>query len=231
MFKSVNDNPVTFTYPVAVAGAKDLAENLTGDNNHWVPNVYAYQSNMTVMAVVEMEGVELASDNYEVAAFVNGECRGSIQLVYAEPLNRYVAFLTVSGEEVANMYFGLYNKETGEEFFNTNTSLTFNADAMVGDPDEPFVIGFRDSSAINELGNAMTLYPNPASIGEKVNVLIPNSMRPVRIEIVDAIGKIVSVESSTNWPASIAVPASAGVYTVRIITEDNGVMIQKMVVK
>jgi hypothetical protein len=231
MFKSVNDNPVTFTYPVAVAGAKDLAENLTGDNNHWVPNVYAYPSNMTVMAIVEMEGVELASDNYEVAAFVNGECRGSIQLVYAEPLNRFVAFLTVSGEEVANMYFGLYNKETGEEFFNTNTSLTFNADAMVGDPDEPFVIGFRDSSAINELGNAMTLYPNPASIGEKVNVLIPNSMRPVRIEIVDAIGKIVSVESSTNWPASIAVPASAGVYTVRIITEDNGVMIQKMVVK
>jgi hypothetical protein len=151
--------------------------------------------------------------------------------VYAEPLNRYVAFLTVSGEEVANMYFGLYNKETGEEFFNTNTSLTFNADAMVGDPDEPFVIGFRDSSAINELGNAMTLYPNPASIGEKVNVLISNSMRPVRIEIVDAIGKIVSVESSTNWPATIAVPASAGVYTVRIITEDNGVMIQKMVVK
>ena len=231
MFKSVNDNPVTFTYPVAVAGAKDLAENLTGDNNHWVPNVYAYPSNMTVMAVVEMEGVELASDNYELAAFVNGECRGSIELVYAEPLNRYVAFLTVSGEEVANMYFGLYNKETGEEFFNTNTSLTFNADAMVGDPAEPFVIGFRDSSAINELGNAMTLYPNPASIGEKVNVLISNSMRPVRIEIVDAIGKIVSVESSTNWPASIAVPASAGVYTVRIITEDNGVMIQKMVVK
>lgn len=230
MFKSMSDNPMTFTYPVAT-GSKELAENLTGENNHWVPNVYAYQSNMTVMAVVEMEGIELASDNYELAAFVNGECRGSIELMYAEPLNRFVAFLTVSGEEVANMYFGLYNKETGEEFFNTNTSLTFNADAMVGDPDEPFVIGFRDSSAINELGNAMKIYPNPVSIGEKVNVLISNSMRPVRIEIVDAIGKIVSVESSTNWPASIAVPASAGVYTVRIITEDNGVMIQKMVVK
>lgn len=230
MYKSVSDDAITFTYPSV--GGRELAENLTGDNNHWVPNVYAYPSNMTVMAVVEMDGTELASDHYELAAFINGECRGSIQLVYAEPLNRYVAFLTVSGEEVANMSFGLYNTETGEEFLNANTVLTFNADAVVGKPDELFVIDFRGTNAINESVNAFTLYPNPVSMGEKVNLLFStDSMNPVRIEIVDALGKVVSVESSANWPASVTVPSSAGIYTVRIITEDNGVMIQKMVVK
>lgn len=230
MYKSVNDASVTFTYPAAASGAKDLAENLTGDNNHWVPNVNAYPYNMTVMAIVELDGIELASDNYQVAAFANGECRGSVQVIYAEPLNRYVAFLTISGEEAAALTFGLYNMETGEECISTS-SLTFNADDMVGNPDEMFVIKFRGNTALNELNGSVRLYPNPVSTGEKVQMLMSTDTQPVRIEIVDAIGKVVSVETSTTAPASINVPLTAGVYTVRIITENNGVMIQKLVVK
>ena len=230
MYKSVNDDPITFTYPVAT-GTRELAENLTGDNNHWVPNVYGYRSNMTVMAVIEMEGVELASDNYELAAFVNGECRGSIQLVYAEPLSRYVAFLTVSGEEAANLSFGLYNTETGEEFFNTTSTLTFNADAVVGNPAELFVIGFRSGNSLNGADNALSLYPNPISKGGKVNLVMSADAQPVRVEIMDAMGRIIAVEPSMTAPASINVPETAGVYTVRVITENNGVMIQKLVVR
>ncbi|MBQ3354121.1 MAG: choice-of-anchor J domain-containing protein [Bacteroidales bacterium] len=229
MYKSSNVDNIQFTYPAT--SRSEYAENLTGDNNHWVPNVYAYPYNMTVMAVVEMEGVELASDDYEVAAFANGECRGSVRLIYSEVLNRYVAFLTISGEEATSMRFGLYNTVTGEEFFDTDAALTYSTDEMVGDPDAPFVISFRGTN-LNGLANDVMLYPNPAASGEKVSVLMSTvSEAPVRIEIVDALGKLVSVETATNWPASITVPSSNGVYTVRIITENNGVMIQKLIVR
>lgn len=233
MYKSVSNETLTFTYPSGMNNGKDeLAENLTGDNNHWVPNVYAYPSNMNVMAVVELDDVELASDEYELAVFANGECRGSIRLIYAEPLNRYVAFLTVSGEEASELTFGLYNATTGEECFDSATNLTFMADAMVGDPNEPFKVSFKGGNGFNEFGSAMRLYPNPAAKGEKIHVqMSTDNAQKVRIEILDAMGKTVATESSTVMPTSINVPGTAGVYTVRIITEGNGVMIQKLIVK
>lgn len=223
MYKSTSDDAITFTYPVA-GGAKELAANLTGDDNHWVPSVYSYPSNMTVMAVVELNGEELESDNYEVAAFVNGECRGSIQLVYAEPLNRYVAFLTVSGDEVAGMTFGLYNRTTGEEIFNTTSGVAYSNDAMLGNPGEPFVLSFNDSS------NDMTLYPNPVMKGEKVRIMMAGDQKVV-VEITNALGKVVSVETVTSISTGITAPEAAGVYTVRIISEGNEVKCQKLVVR
>ena len=172
----------------------------------------------------ELNGEELESDNYEVAAFVNGECRGSIQLVYAEPLNRYVAFLTVSGDEVAGMTFGLYNRTTGEEIFNTTSGVAYSNDAMLGNPGEPFVLSFNDSS------NDMTLYPNPVMKGEKVRIMMAGDQKVV-VEITNALGKVVSVETVTSISTGITAPEAAGVYTVRIISEGNEVKCQKLVVR
>ena len=223
MYKSTSDDAITFTYPVA-DDTRDMKANLTGDNNHWVPNVYSYPNNMTVMAVVEMNGEELASDNYELAAFVDGECRGSIQLIYAEPLNRYVAFMTVSGDEVANMTFGLFNIATGEESFST-TIASYSNDAMLGNPGEPFVVSF------NNMNNDMTIYPNPVNKGEQVRIMTASGDQKVVVEIINALGKIVSVETVTSMSQGIAVPEAAGVYTIRLISEGNDVKCQKLVVR
>ena len=112
MYKSMNSSPVSFTYPSG--GSKgELKPNQTADYNHWVPNLTAYPDNMSVMAVVELDDVELQGENYELAAFANGECRGSASLMYVEPLNRHIAFLTVAGNEAVELHFGLYNTETG----------------------------------------------------------------------------------------------------------------------
>ena len=222
MYKSVNDNAITFTYPTAAK--RETAMNLTGDNNHWVPNVYDYPYNMSVMAVVELGGVELASGNYELAAFANGECRGSINLIYVEPMDRYVAFLTVSGNENANMSFALYNVETGEECYNASTGLTYSNDAVVGTPDKPFVISF------NATENGLSVYPNPVSKGETVRIMMNADENPVRFEIVNSLGKVVSA-TTTGFASGIEVPEAAGVYMVRVITEGNGVKCHKLVVK
>ncbi len=232
MYYSTNGNPISFTYPDNGRGGEPR-QNLTAENNHWVPNVYAYPDNMTVMAVVELDNVELSSDNYELAAFTaNGECRGSVRLTYAEPLHRHVAFLTISGKDAAELSFRLYDMETGVEYYDAEESLNFVADAIVGESNDLYVIHFRGNAGMDEFASRVKVYPNPVSPGERFSIGMNTEIKsPVRVEIVNALGAVVSVETSTQAPASIVAPITAGVYTLRITVEGKGTAVRKLVVK
>lgn len=222
MYKAADT--ATFIYGEATRGI--TKENLTAENNHWMPNTNAYRDNMTVMAVVNLNDVEVNSDNYELAAFADGECRGSVRLTYAEPLNRYVAFLTVAGEETATLSFGLYDAATGAECYSDD-NFEFNSDIMVGNPGEPVVISFK---GMNDNSGFM-VYPNPVAKGERVNIVIPNGSDRVQVEVVNSLGEVVSVETLTQSQASIALPQVPGVYTVRIITDNKDTNFKKVIVK
>lgn len=226
MYKSVNDEDVTFTLPQFNKGS-EFKENLRG--NHWTVNHNDYPNNMTVMAVVKLNDEELQSENYEIGAFVNGVCRGSIPLLYVEPIDRYVAFLTISGESDEELTFGLYNATTDEERFDSETTLTFVADAMIGGFENPFEINFRGTTGLNELSASMRLYPNPVAQGEQISINL--AAQPVRIEILNALGEVVVVENEIQQPINIAAPTTPGVYTVRVITESKGVVSHKIIVK
>ena len=43
--------------------------------NHWTPDPYQFADNMNVIGVIEINGVEQTSDQLEIGAFCNGECR------------------------------------------------------------------------------------------------------------------------------------------------------------
>jgi hypothetical protein len=231
MYYSTSVDPVTFTYPDNGKGGA-LKDNLTAENNHWVLNVYAYPDNMTVMAVVDLNDVELNSGHYELAAFANGECRGSVKLIFAEPLNHYVAFLTISGKDAAELSFRLYDTETGKEYYDAEESLNFVANAIVGDANDLYVVHFRGAAGMDEFANSVQVYPNPVAPGERFSIIVNAECKvPVRVEIVNALGATVSVETSAQIPGSIVAPITAGIYTVRIITEDKGTYCHKLVVK
>ena len=225
MYKSNNEEDVTFTYPAVVRG--EMMENVTSE--HWMANYHAYPYNMTVVAVVELNDTELTDGDYELAAFANGECRGSVKLVNAGVNNRYYAFLTVAGKEATELSFGLYDATTGMETFDSNASLTFAGDAMVGNMSEPFVIGFRGTTGIGELSNDIAIYPNPASKGGVVRLEVSDNMM-AQVEILNTLGQVVSVEK-TQMPANIQVPEETGVYTVRIITDGKIIKCHKLIVK
>ena len=230
MYYSTNGNPVMFTYPDSNRRG-ELKANLTPETNHWVPNVYAYPDNMTVMAVVELDDTELSSDNYELAAFANGECRGSVKLTYAEPLHRHVAFLTISGKDAAELSFRLYDTETGMEYSDAEESLSFVANAIVGEATDLYVIHFRGTTGMDEFASKVRVYPNPVNKGERFSIGLGTDIKsPVRVEIINALGTVVSVETSTQAPASIVAPVTAGVYTLRISCE-KGTCYRKMVVR
>ena len=231
MYYSTNSNSVTFTYPDSNRGG-ELKANLTLENNHWVPNIYAYPDNMTLMAVVELDDTELASDNYELAAFANGECRGSVKLMYAEPLHRYVAFLTISGKDAAELSFRLYDTETGIEYYDAVESLDFVADAIVGEANDLYTIHFRGTAGMDELANRVHVYPNPVNAGERFSIGMANDETyPVHVEIVNALGVETLRATSVQMPAQLTAPATAGIYTLRITVEGKGTVVRKLVVK
>ena len=231
MYYSMNDGAATFIYPDSNRGV-ELKKNLTAEDNHWKPNVYAYPDNMTVMAVVELDDKEPTSDNYELAAFTaDGECRGSVKLVYAEPLRRHVAFLTISGKDATELTFRLYDAETGMEYY-AEENLDFVADAIVGEATDLYTIHFRGTMGMDELTNKVQVYPNPVIAGEQFSIGMANAeMYPVHVEIVNALGVETLRATSVQTPVNIMAPTTAGVYTLRITVEGKGMAVRKLVVK
>ena len=221
MYKSNNDNSVTFVYPQASRG--DMKANLTAENNHWVPDMHGYQSNMTVMAVVELNGKEIADENYELAVFADGECRGSVSLLYVEPIDRYVAFLTITGDDDDMLGFGLYDKSTGNENFNTTGRIVYHADDMIGGFENPMVVTF------GSVANAeVAVYPNPAKTGETVNVVVSEKSE---VEIINALGEVVGTQTLSKGDNIVKTPATPGVYMLRIISNGNDVKCQRIVLQ
>ena len=229
MYYSTNGEAVTFSYPDNNRN-RELKANLTSENNHWKPNVHAYPDNMTVMAVVELDGVEVASNNYELAAFANGECRGSVKLTYAEPLNRHVAFLTISGKDAAELSFRLYDAEVNEEYYEAEESLNFVANAMVGEANDLYVVHFRGTTGMDEFASKVRVYPNPVNCGEQFSIGLTNDMTfPVHVEIINTLGVVVESLRVTSCQ-TLTAPNVAGVYMLRLIN-GNDVKTQKMVVQ
>ena len=231
MYYSASGETVTFTYPDNGRGG-ELKANLTAKHNHWKPNTFAYPDNMTVMATIELDGEQLNSEHYELAAFANGECRGSVRLTYAEPLHRHVAFLTISGKDAAELSFRLYDRETSVEYYDAEESLNFVANAIVGEANDLFVIHFRGTTGMDEFANRVKVYPNPVNRGEQFSIFLADAeAHLIRLEIIDALGAIVSTVTSTKLPASFVAPETTGVYTVKILVDNKAVYCRKLVVR
>ena len=232
MYYSANGETVTFTYPDNNRGG-ELKQNLTAEHNYWKPNTFAYPDNMTVMAVVVFNGEELNSEHYELAAFAsNGECRGSVKLTYAEPINRYVAFLTVAGKDATELSFRLYDKETGMEYCDAEESLDFITNAIVGNATDLYEIHFRETTGVEELASSVQVYPNPVNRSEQFSInMNAESKSPIRVEIVNALGVETLRATSVQMPAQLTAPATVGVYTLRITVEGKDTIVRKLVVK
>jgi hypothetical protein len=231
MYKSNNSETVTLTYANPTPSSRGGAVEETPAENHWTWNAHNYATNMSVLAVVEMDGVELKGEQYEVAAFANGECRGSFQLIYIEPIDRYMAFLTLAGDEAVELNFGLYDANTGEECLSSDASLMYEADAVIGDGLQPYVIRFRGNTGVNELANRLHVYPNPVEHGQTISLGLSNEeMGEVRVEIMNALGAVVETVRTTSIE-TIAAPTVPGVYTLRVTVDGKDTCCRKLVVR
>ena len=215
MYKSNSDTNKTLTYTVSREAMPEQAENY---DYQWTPETNRYADNMSVIAVVEVEGDEMR-ENMEVGAFVNGECRGTAILRYFEPTDRYYAMLSVSGEAGDKVTFKLYDAE-GENIIN------FSENAVLGTLDNPLVLRFGESMNIT---TDVSLYPNPVDKNTEFTLDIPSTEKITEVIITNAIGEIVMHEVCNN--NVIKGISHSGVYNIRVITERGCIYNGRIIVK
>ena len=204
MYHNTSNNDVVFTYNVPQGKSNsELKSNITTNGNYWIPNASQYPNNMTMTAMVDVEG-----GDYEVAAFVDGEVRGSARPIYVEPIDAYVLFLTIHGEGVEEMTFKFYDLTTGEEF-DLNDRMNYSDDAIVGSLKEPYMFN-RGTTGIGEAAmSEVNIYPNPTTTGTEINLQATCDT----VEVFNALGVKVAEYHNVD---SIDAFETAGIYVIRI---------------
>ncbi len=208
MYYNADENNATLKYSYPADGSKsEVRANITSENNYWVPASSRYASNMNIVAMLEADG-----DNYEIAAFVGGEVRGSARPIYVEPLDAYMFFLTVHGEDVEEMTFKVYDLATGEEY-NLNDRMNYTDNAIVGSITEPYI--FRGTVGVGETSlSEVNVYPNPTTIGNEINL----GTECDTVEVFNALGVKVAEYQNVDTVDALE---TAGVYVIRITNNGN----------
>ena len=180
----------------------------------WNPDGGSYADNMSVMAVVEVNGEEVRSEEVEIGAFSQGECRGAVRLLYVAPLDRYVAFLTVHGKDGDGVSFRLKNDE-GVLF--ARDSAVFTKDAVLGSTAEPYVLRFGNTGVTDAAEPVVTAYPNPST---GVFQLEGEGME--RVEVYTMLGELVRMEEVHADTHTLNLSGCAeGVYHLRVHTQNG----------
>ena len=202
-FRAKTNNTVDFTYTTSKESVK---ANVTTENNHWIPTEGQYANNMTMVAMLDIKG-----DNYEVAAFVNGEVRGSARPIYVESLDAYMFFLTIHGENVEEMTFKCYDIDTDTEYTLGNV-MNYSNDAMVGSLKNPYLLS-RGTVGLEEV-SSFNIYPNPTTTDREINL----STTCDKVEVFNALGVKVAEYQNVD---TIDAFETAGIYVIRVTNNGN----------
>jgi hypothetical protein len=220
MFNSVETMSRTLTYPSQYISRSNVRQKTRNDQvMHWTYNEYEFPQNMTVTAVVEIDDVESVNENLQVAAFIDNNCRGTINLILDPSTNRYYAYLTILGDGVADLNKKItikcFNPANNIELEAADKSIGYISDSSVGAAESPYVISFSNSTTGQsefDTDNRI-IYPNPV-----VNVL-NFSYDPKGIElfeIVDCTGRIQYYSNVLNKSSVNVSKLLPGIYTLRV---------------
>ncbi len=198
------------------------------DNHYWKSNPYAYADNMVIFATAIVANEEQHDADLELGAFVDGVCRGRTHMRYFEPLNRYLALMTVSGEEGDVIEFGLVNANSNLISLDCSDNVVFESDAIIGSLDEPFEVHF---SAMQEFSRSqLEMFPNPVSRNETVTFNLPDDEMVKEVVVTNAVGAVVKHNASSLTMIGEGMPMS-GVYMVKVICNSGNVYTGKLIVK
>ena len=193
-----------FTYPTQTRGAVEA--NITTENNHWVP-AGQYANNMSMVATLGAN-----SENYELAAFVNGEVRGSARPIYVDVLDTYMFFLTINGNDIEEVTFKCYDINTNTEY-TLGERINYSNNAILGSVEEPVVL--RGTLGMGEVSaNAVAIYPNPATTSNDINLATTCD----KVEVFNALGVKVAEYQNVD---TIDALETAGVYVIRVTNNGN----------
>ena len=201
-------------------GAKSVPFHTSDVTNlHWSTNGDAFYGNANVIATIDAADITL-SETIEIGAFVNNECRGSAKMLYVEPLDQYMAFITIFGDENEEVLFKIYDEGNT---FQVEESVQFANDMVIGKISKPFVLHLSQS-------DNLVLYPNPVEKGQTVTLDLPSNMdmATARVEVYNAYGSLVHSQSLDR---SFFSNMASGVYTIKVTDGQGQSCHGKLIVK
>lgn len=220
MLNSATESTRTLTYPSQYISKLNVKRKVTNDQiMHWTYNEYEFPQNMTITAIVKIDDSEIASENLQVAAFIDNRCRGTINLILDPTTNRYYAYMTILGDGVTDLNkkitFKCYDPTTGNELVTTDNTLGYISDSNYGEATNPYVVAFYTLSSDNmDLVNKnRVIYPNPVINTLNFNY---NPEEIVMLEIVDCTGRTQILTSTINKNSIEVGNLAPGIYTLRV---------------
>ena len=217
MYQNLSGEEFTFRFPAADGAMPFPNQDRSVAENHWSVDMGKYPTNMSVIAKVE----GMTAD-YEVGAFVDGECRGSAKAIYIEELNETFVFLTVYGTKEENVVLKCY-KAASDEVYDITTEILYQTNATLGTLDEPVILTMGALNVDENELYGINIYPNPSNINTEINL----GRECERVEVYNALGvKIAEYENVSRIDGML----NSGVYMIRAI-EDGKVGNYRIVVK
>lgn len=111
--------------------------------NHWQPDPYQFESNMTVTGVLHLDDIEQRNASIEIGAFYEGVCRGSSMVQYVESLDRYYIFMMIYGYHGDSISFKCYDHNRNIELdMICKSFIEFKSNDIIGNASNPFIISF-----------------------------------------------------------------------------------------
>ena len=191
---------VSYTTSATRSAAKVLVSEAP---EHWTADATQYPGNMTMIATLDVEGAD-----YEVAAFVDGELRGSARPIYVEELDQCIIIMTISGEDVANVTFKYYDYYASEEYTINNVAV-YSENAVLGSVENPYELT-RGTTGIGENSlNDINIYPNPTTTDREINLQATCD----KVEVFNTLGVKVAEYQNVD---TIDALETAGTYVIRV---------------
>jgi hypothetical protein len=187
MYLSNASTPVTFIYPdVPTTLSMELRNVKSTVKPRWTTDRHRFADNMTVTAIVLDNETEVHSDLMEIAAFSDGECRGSALPQYVEGTDKpYVGFLLISGEAGDRLSFKVYDHGKQTEYNASGPVNTFTVNGIYGNVSNPSAVTIRSATGIDRIDGSLRIYPNPV---KDILNLEHGQTKPDRLEICDISG-------------------------------------------
>jgi hypothetical protein len=233
MYYSGDAGDKSFKYPSvsSVLRSSSPLRSAEATTPHWKADMGTYVTNMTMIAAISLNGMEVTDGNWEIAAFGGDVCRGSIMMQTETDLpHPYVGFLMLYGDEQSkdSLSFRLYNHDTGREYAAAE-KVGYVSDGMEGSVVEPLMLTASGDGAtsVEGLPDGVGIYPNP--VVTDLHITRPYGVME-KVELRNMQGRLMYSRNDFAEESIDMTDMTAGVYLLHL-THNGETVVLKVVKK
>jgi len=223
------------TYPNTTVLKNDWIPENSSAPLGWENDLLQYEGNLSIVAKLDVGDMQQIKVNTQMVlgAFIDGECHGFVSAFNDVGIGYNPFFLNVSNSNPGqHIEFRLFDGLTGNSYGIVEVK-PFMQDAVYGNIKEPLVLtlkGLLTGTGEFDRNTYVRCYPNPFD-GE-VNVEFSGNMNVNSIDVITTSGALVkqifkgnTVEGMNlvkwNGTNENGVEVTAGIYYIRIVTDNN----------